>query len=56
LIESGLQEEFIRNCATTGIIADIVGQGPEIGTSKCIAFRADTDALNMNEDNPDLPY
>lgn len=43
--------------AGTGLVVDIVGRG-EISDNKvkCIALRADMDALPIPENNPDLPY
>jgi len=40
----------------TAVIADIQGKGPAGPAAKCIALRSDMDALEMNEENPSLPY
>ena len=52
LLEFGLEEESIKTCADTGLIADIVGTGDETGEGEWnwIAFRADMDGLEMNEE------
>ena len=58
LVELGLNLECIKDCAGTGLIADIKGCGPEVdgGDVKSVALRADMDALPMKENNPHLPY
>ena len=38
------------------MIVDLIGRAPEEGISKSVAFRADIDALVMDEANEDLPY
>ena len=38
------------------MIVDLKGEAEPQGKDLCIAFRADMDALSMNEDNPQLPY
>lgn len=43
--------------AGTGLVVDIVGTGEETQNKvKCVALRADMDALPIPENNPDLPY
>ena len=51
-----MQPDQIRTFAETGFVVDVKGTGPESTTPKCIALRADMDALVMDEGNPDLPY
>lgn len=46
----------MRNCGITGLVADIIGKGPEAPHKRCVALRADMDALSMTEDNSTLPY
>ena len=38
------------------MIVDLKGKGPAKGEPRCVAFRADMDALSMIEENPHLPY
>ena len=38
------------------MIFDIKGRAPKAGKNKCIAFRADMDALTMTEENGHLEY
>jgi len=47
LISLGIREDQIKKVASTGIIVDIRGKGPELESGECkaIAFRADIDAL-----------
>ncbi|KAF0694311.1 Aste57867_14807 [Aphanomyces stellatus] len=58
--EAHIPAENIKHVATTGLVVDIFGptEGASNATSalKCIAFRADMDALPMTERNPHLPY
>ncbi|EQC32657.1 hypothetical protein SDRG_09633 [Saprolegnia diclina VS20] len=55
--EAKIPAETIRSCANTGLIVDIDGPANESGSSrKCVAFRADMDALPMQENNPHLEY
>jgi len=57
LLSFGIEEKFIKPCAGTGLVVDIVGTGEEIkGGVKAIALRADMDALPIPEINPTLPY
>ena len=35
---------------------DLKGKAAPSGNPKCVAFRADMDALPMNENNPQLEY
>lgn len=58
---AGIPAEQIRKCAQTGLIADIRGEGPAVdrqgaGAVRCVALRADMDALSMTEANTGLPY
>jgi len=60
LISMGVKPSEIRNCASTGLIVDIRGTGPEqekvVGKIDNIALRADMDGLPIKENNPHLPY
>jgi metal-dependent amidase/aminoacylase/carboxypeptidase family protein len=57
---AGIDSGAMRACAKTGLVVDIKGQGPPSGngaeTVKCVALRADMDALRMTELNTSLPY
>jgi metal-dependent amidase/aminoacylase/carboxypeptidase family protein len=33
--------------AKTALVVDLIGQAPEEGEKRCVAFRADMDALSM---------
>jgi hippurate hydrolase len=46
----------VKECAGTGLVADIQGTAPPSGTPLTIAYRADTDALCMEEANHHLEY
>lgn len=58
LIEFGVEEANIRDCAGTGLVVDIKGTAEESKDGECnmIAYRADIDALPMKEENPHLDY
>jgi hippurate hydrolase len=56
LLEFGVEHEAIREMAGTGLVVDLKGKGPAKGSPRCIAFRADMDALSMIEENPHLIY
>lgn len=58
LLEMGIEEENIKVCFNTGLVVDIKGQKEEETEEsvKCIAIRADIDALPMPENNEKLPY
>lgn len=45
LLSLGIKETQIRKVAITGLIVDIPGKGKQFGKPKCIALRADMDAL-----------
>ena len=57
---AGIPESAFSNSAGTGLIVDLVGEGPgkaPEGTAvRTIALRADMDALRMTEGNNGLPY
>ena len=57
LLSFGIEESFIKPCAGTGLVVDIVGTGEltKEGVNS-IALRADMDALPIPENNPSLPY
>lgn len=57
LHELGIRDSQIKTLAKTGMIVDIEGEGTESfhGPIQKIAFRADIDALNSEENN-DLSY
>ena len=45
--------------ATTGLVVDIKGTNDQLAQSRparCVALRADLDALDMTEENEHLPY
>jgi hippurate hydrolase len=61
LLSYGIEEENIKVCATTGLVVDIKGTGPEDTKSdsngvKAVALRTDLDALPIPEKNEHLPY
>mmetsp|Transcript_63067 Transcript_63067/g.195260 ORF Transcript_63067/g.195260 Transcript_63067/m.195260 type:complete len:478 (+) Transcript_63067:33-1466(+) len=55
---AGIPESQIKASAITGLVIDIVGMAaPRPNPSvKCVALRADIDALTMTEANSTLPY
>ncbi|OQS07405.1 amidohydrolase family protein, partial [Thraustotheca clavata] len=57
ITEAGIPEQDIRTCAGTGLVVDVQGPrtSPEVPV-RCIALRADMDALPMTENNPHLNY
>jgi hippurate hydrolase len=59
LKEFGVQDEWILPeypSVKTALVVDIKGQGEPDGKNFCVALRADTDALSMNEESENLPY
>ena len=50
------KDEELKHIAGTGLIIDIIGEGPESDKPLNIALRADIDGLEMEEANHDLPY
>lgn len=58
LISFGLEEQYIKKIAGTGVVADICGTGEfhRVEGVKAIAIRAELDALPWPEGNPELPY
>jgi metal-dependent amidase/aminoacylase/carboxypeptidase family protein len=52
----GILSENIKKVAKTGLIVTIKGKAKSEGNPFCIALRADTDALPMEENNPHLNY
>jgi metal-dependent amidase/aminoacylase/carboxypeptidase family protein len=50
-IKHGVREEWIRMMPSTGLWIDLTGQAEPSGKNVRIAFRADIDALEMNENN-----
>ena len=52
----GLPDSSIIPCAKTGLIVNICGKAPPQGSPFILALRADIDALEMPEHNPDLLY
>ena len=56
---AGLDPASMRDCAKTGLVVDIKGEGPPSAAAsglRTIALRADMDALRMTEMNRSLPY
>jgi len=53
-----IPEDQIKTSAITGLIVDVRGNAPPKtdATVKCVALRADLDALSMKEGNRALPY
>ncbi len=58
LISYGCDEGSMKVIAGTGLVVDIEGTSNNAisGPVKCVALRADMDALPIPENNPDLPY
>lgn len=56
MIDLKIQEDVIKVCGTTGLIVDLSGEAEKVGDDRLIAFRADIDALVLNEANEHLPY
>ncbi|CAD8075815.1 unnamed protein product [Paramecium primaurelia] len=56
LIGLNIKEDVIKVCGTTGLIVDLSGEAEKAGDDRLIAFRADIDALVLNEANEHLPY
>ncbi|OQR96851.1 amidohydrolase family protein [Achlya hypogyna] len=54
--EAKIPATDIRPCAGTGLIVDVDGPRTSDDAVHCIAFRADMDALPMQENNPHLEY
>ena len=57
----GVQNTDIREYAkigneATGIVVELRGKAKAEGIDRCVAFRADIDALNVTELNHHLPY
>lgn len=56
----GVPAESIRECADTGLVADLKGTAAPVsaapGSPLVVALRADMDALRMAEENAWLPY
>ena len=51
LLNMGISQEYITECANTGLVVDIKGTAkPEEGNWETIAYRADIDALKMKEE------
>lgn len=61
LLSWGLKEDDMWVCAKTGLVCDIKGTGPVVADEKndsikCVALRADIDALPMPEHNEGLEW
>ena len=57
LLSFGVPESCIIPCAGTGLIVELQGTADSVSTGlKCVALRADMDALPIPEKNSDLPY
>jgi metal-dependent amidase/aminoacylase/carboxypeptidase family protein len=53
--EIGIPEDLIRPCAGTGFVVDLWGRAAPAGARRLVAFRADMDALPIQEETG-LPY
>lgn len=49
LIDIGVDPKSFRELAKTALVVDLKGKKAPEGNDRCIAFRADMDALSMNE-------
>ena len=59
VIENFLQDVggfAVSRLVDTAVIADIQGKGDPAQEGRCIALRSDMDALEMSEENAELPY
>lgn len=56
LEELGVKKEQMHLLEPTALYVDIAGQAAPSGKPRCIAFRADMDALSMIEENHHLEY
>lgn len=56
LTDIGVDSKCFREMAKTALVVDLKGKKSPEGDDRCIAFRADMDALSMNEENQHLPY
>jgi metal-dependent amidase/aminoacylase/carboxypeptidase family protein len=61
LLSFGVEQKSISEYSReghrpTGLIVDLRGEAEPKGKDYFVAFRADMDALAMEEDNPHLPY
>lgn len=56
LLKLGVPEAAIKDCATTGFVIDLQGQGEAKGEDFMIALRADIDGLPIAEKNEHLAY
>ena len=56
LRELGVENSQMVELQPTALYVDLRGKGEASGTPRCVAFRADMDALSMVEANHDLPY
>jgi len=49
LLHFGVKESSIKEVKPTGLIVDLKGEAVPSGKNICVAFRADMDALSMQE-------
>lgn len=56
LTEIGVDPQSFKELAKTALVVDLKGKSAPQGDNRCVAFRADMDALSMNEQNQHLPY
>ncbi len=56
LLLFGVQADQMTKLEPTALIVNLKGKAAPSGNPKCVAFRADMDALTMNENNPELEY
>ena len=56
LLSKGLPADCIVPCAHPGFYADVYGSAPAASEPRCVALRAELDALAMQERNEDLSY
>lgn len=56
LVDAGVDPKSFKEMAVTALVVDLKGKKEPSGKDRCIALRADMDALSMTEENHHLPY
>ena len=56
LLLFGVQAGQMTKLEPTALVVNLRGRAAPSGSPRCVAFRADMDALTMNEKNPELDY